>query len=403
MKPVPESTVSRDALYAEVWRTPLLKLAESYGISNVALAKVCRKLNVPVPGRGYWAKVAAGHPVEQRPLPRTAKHQTATIRPVRPKPADAEVGRLPTAETRARIGPIDATPGTRPHPLTVKTRRHFLDAERRLARAAKVRKAGRSLQADEWPPWEDHGRLHCTAAEGYSLTVSLAVLDRALRILDAIAKALERQGFRFLDVDAVPQRAGKTGNLGSYVVKDNERLHFWCREGYSRRTRTAAELAEAERAHMYVGKCEYLPNGRLVIEMEGEEYGLGAIFRESAGVRLENDLGRVVAAFVDAVPRQRALREAREANERERRLAERRAWEERERVRKEKEALEALLLEAERSRRFQVLGEYLDQLERTVREEDEVSPEGQAWLAEMRALIDRYDPARRRLRGESPA
>ncbi len=86
-----------------------------------------------------------------------------------------------------------------------------------------------------------------------------------------------------------------------------------------------------------------------------------------------------------------------------RQLAERRAWEERERVRKEKEAVEALILEAERSRRFQVLRDYLDQLERAVRVDGELSPEGQAWLTEMRTLVDRYDPACRRLRGEGPA
>jgi beta-xylosidase len=32
------------------------KVAEEYGVSGAAIAKVCRKLEVPVPGRGYWAK-----------------------------------------------------------------------------------------------------------------------------------------------------------------------------------------------------------------------------------------------------------------------------------------------------------------------------------------------------------
>ncbi len=178
MKAPPESTVTREALYAAVWRTPLLKLAASYGISNVALAKVCRKLNVPVPGRGYWAKVAAGHPAEQRPLPRTAKQLTATIRPVRPKSEDEVAARVPTTETLNRIGSIDAAPTARPHPLTVRTRRHFAEAERRLAKAAKARQAGRSLSPDDWPPGEDHGRLHRTVAEGFPLTVSLGALER---------------------------------------------------------------------------------------------------------------------------------------------------------------------------------------------------------------------------------
>lgn len=39
----------------------MTKVSKRYGISDVALAKVCRKMAIPVPERGYWARVAAGH------------------------------------------------------------------------------------------------------------------------------------------------------------------------------------------------------------------------------------------------------------------------------------------------------------------------------------------------------
>lgn len=35
-------------------------LAKEYGISDVGLAKICKKLHIPVPGRGYWANKTAG-------------------------------------------------------------------------------------------------------------------------------------------------------------------------------------------------------------------------------------------------------------------------------------------------------------------------------------------------------
>lgn len=60
---------NRVDLYNEVWSQPLVKLSERYGISDVRLGKVCRKLNIPHPGRGYWAKRTVGQPVEQVPLP----------------------------------------------------------------------------------------------------------------------------------------------------------------------------------------------------------------------------------------------------------------------------------------------------------------------------------------------
>jgi hypothetical protein len=60
---------NRLELYNEVWDQPLLKLSKKYGISDVRLGKVCRKLKIPHPARGYWAKRAVGQTVEQVPLP----------------------------------------------------------------------------------------------------------------------------------------------------------------------------------------------------------------------------------------------------------------------------------------------------------------------------------------------
>jgi hypothetical protein len=63
------SAWNRVELYNEVWDQPLVKLSRKYGISDVRLGKVCRKLQIPHPGRGYWAKRAVGQTVEQVPLP----------------------------------------------------------------------------------------------------------------------------------------------------------------------------------------------------------------------------------------------------------------------------------------------------------------------------------------------
>lgn len=61
--------VSREELYRQVWETPMVKLAANYGISGNGLAKICSRMSVPYPPRGYWAKKAAGHAVVVSPLP----------------------------------------------------------------------------------------------------------------------------------------------------------------------------------------------------------------------------------------------------------------------------------------------------------------------------------------------
>src|ERR1700694_751303 len=55
-----ETVFERVTMYAEVWKEPVNTVAKRYGVSDVALRKICEKLGVPVPPLGYWAKVAAG-------------------------------------------------------------------------------------------------------------------------------------------------------------------------------------------------------------------------------------------------------------------------------------------------------------------------------------------------------
>jgi hypothetical protein len=60
--------LSRDELYEKVWSLPGSKLAKQFGISDVALAKVCKKFGIPRPDRGYWARLEAGQMLSKPPL-----------------------------------------------------------------------------------------------------------------------------------------------------------------------------------------------------------------------------------------------------------------------------------------------------------------------------------------------
>ena len=59
----------REELYQKVWEKPVSEVAKEYGISDNALRKRCINLHVPLPERGYWARLRAGKPVKQSPLP----------------------------------------------------------------------------------------------------------------------------------------------------------------------------------------------------------------------------------------------------------------------------------------------------------------------------------------------
>jgi len=60
--------ITREQLYDLVWSEPMRTLAKRIGISDVAIAKHCRKSDVPVPERGYWNKLQAGKKVVRAEL-----------------------------------------------------------------------------------------------------------------------------------------------------------------------------------------------------------------------------------------------------------------------------------------------------------------------------------------------
>ncbi len=62
-------TVNREKLYDEVWAEPMTTVALRYDVSSNFLARVCERLKVPRPPRGYWPQVKVGKKNPRPPLP----------------------------------------------------------------------------------------------------------------------------------------------------------------------------------------------------------------------------------------------------------------------------------------------------------------------------------------------
>lgn len=58
----------REDLYNLVWTSPVSEIAVRLGVSDVALAKLCRRAGIPIPGRGYWQRAESGQAVDPTPL-----------------------------------------------------------------------------------------------------------------------------------------------------------------------------------------------------------------------------------------------------------------------------------------------------------------------------------------------
>jgi len=64
-----EIRIDRTALFNRVWSEPVEKLAKEWGLSGRGLGKACRRLQIPVPPRGFWARAQHGQRMRRPRLP----------------------------------------------------------------------------------------------------------------------------------------------------------------------------------------------------------------------------------------------------------------------------------------------------------------------------------------------
>lgn len=167
--------VTREALYEEVWSAPATIVSPRYGLSDAGLLKVCKRLQIPVPGRGYWARVQAGRSVRKPPLPALASGRRLGPTPLSPDEvalrARVQEAVLQTRESQPQISvPSDLV---EPHAL--------------------VREAASRLKQREG--WDHPAGVRSAPKEVLNLQVTMNSLDRALRLMDTLLKALEPSGF----------------------------------------------------------------------------------------------------------------------------------------------------------------------------------------------------------------
>jgi integrase len=76
----PSYYLPRAELYKLVWERPVVEVAARFGVSDVGLSKICRRAMIPIPNRGYWARLDSGQDVKAKALPPAPKGFTEKIR-----------------------------------------------------------------------------------------------------------------------------------------------------------------------------------------------------------------------------------------------------------------------------------------------------------------------------------
>lgn len=355
--------VSREELFQQVWKTPMIRLADAYGITGNGLAKICDRLSVPYPPRGYWAKKAAGKNVMQLRLPPAGADTPAsvTIRPTRqpprPKPLEPE-----QQERAVRVEQDDLiiVPErlTRPHPVIA----GWIAEHDQRRRAAKRDRNSWGPPFVEWTE-TDH---------------------RSHRILDTLFKAAMRHGLTV-----------KTGDRReTFFAFGQQRIDYKLHEKQKqvRRPKTESEMRwfrEGDRTWSQVLE----PTGFLVFTIE--TYAIRREWLESESKPLETQLPHIVRSLALAGPTLVKLSREREDAERRRQEAERIRQIETERRQKERNRWRRFgefarqWEDAERGRRFLAAIEAQEH-DRTLTIDGRPLQE---WLAWARDQIEQHDPA----------
>lgn len=334
--------LSRSELFDAVWKTPLVRLAEQYGFSNVALKKKCVKYEIPTPPRGYWAKKAAGYKVktptlaigEYNPEIKIRIHWTKKIR----------------EKEERKIIPDKLN---KPSKIILETKKTYKDT---------YHLKGNYLHS----VWKYNG---------LRLKVSPKSLLWALSVYDAVLKELEKAGYR-LDF---------AGN-SFVVIKQNIQISMYIYE----KSKTL-KIAKGNKKYKLTGLLALKFSGRFSVEgaiSESKKHG----FKN----RLSDIVNYIEAAVSKSRKKERAFRLKRLRDHKQKQLKLQ------VNTRKclflslkniEKGEFDSLLNNATMHNNCNIVREYLEAMKWQWRKESsDFTKEQKNKLKEARILIDRYDP-----------
>ena len=363
----------RETLYKEVWEKPVTEVAKRYKVSDVAIHKVCKALDIPTPPAGYWAKLRAGKPVSVIPLPPSDKPSRKTgIQTGSAFQAAGEKESLAflNEEDRSVIFAVASQillpdEGARMHPKIIAHRKVVAEWKKHKNSDNRV--------------WN---RRNAESVPFLADSISDESLPRACRIIDALIKAMEPLGCSLTDTlsfvvngEIVPLAFSESKDEVKHIPTKEENLQLLKYEEERKRYSWASKPQ--------IRKYDHVFNGKLTLSVNGQKS-----FRDCKSYVLEDRLGDIMIEIYEAAEEIRKAREAREEAERKRQEEERRREELRKRYNVEVDRTLALTNLAEDYDTACKIRRYIA----VVEAQGEPDEETAKWIEWAKAKADWYDP-----------
>ncbi|WP_320123021.1 hypothetical protein [uncultured Sphaerochaeta sp.] len=346
----------REKLYEEVWAEPVYKVAKRYGVSNVAIAKTCRKMLIPLPEPGYWNKMQSGQKLKKTPLPKVEKYPKVKKTYFRPPSEDEQKERVhlvPEAfEIEKQILDKEKLPGMEVDfdPEIKITNKYVLNTKRGLEKSCKH-------------ATNEYGRCSSDIDENFMVSIGPDNIKRVLAILQTLCDELEKRGYSVGTKPEIGSKDSETQNSYPervvnqvYAIIMDTYIPFWIME-----TSKKIELSEEERKKSYQ-KYKYVPSGRLSLELSNNPSGSHAWAKWHDGKKrkIEDQLHDIIINMIKRVAATKEQQACWRMQEDKYRIEEERRKAQERLARMEKARVENLGKEADRLVRFKQMKEYIE-------------------------------------------
>ena len=272
-------TLTREEIYDLVWSKPMREVAPTLNITDVGLAKMCKRLNIPRPKQGYWLRDKRDR-AKPRALPPATKGMSSAVT-IQPKT-------VLKIETKA----IQTLPV-----ISTKTVTHSLVRD--------CRKCFSGTKPNEF------GRL---MAQREDVQVSRASLARALSLLNILVHTVLEMGHE--------ARYSNEHKMIEFSI-EGEPMRVSLFEPATRSTHILTKKEEQDKAkygRIWAPRWDHAPSGKLVLNLSGQGlYEIQTQWKDRKTIGLEKMLPKIIQGFLVAADWTKAKR--REDEERERKWA----------------------------------------------------------------------------------
>ena len=387
---------NREKLYEGVWSEPVIKVAERYGVSGVAIAKTCKKMHIPVPGRGYWNKVQSGQKLKKTPLPDFDDC---------PK-----VKRwVPTPLSASEIAQIEKT--NRDHSDRLVPEAFFLQddlLEQETAPEMRVtfnpdiiisnqyvKNTRQNLNGSKKNIGNyTFGRCNSINNEAFEVSVDPENIDRAVAILQTLCDELKKRGYSIGENPADTKKAREYRQRKIhpvYAIVLDEYISFKITETSKRH-----ELSEEERKRRYE-RYQYTPSGKLTFEILNAPHGnsIRTKWQDRKLIRVENWIQDIIINMIKTATMLKEQR-AQRIKQEELWAVEREKQRQQEKEKKIEEArVENLIKEADRLVRIKQLKEYIELISSVGKErlgDEYPKSDFSKWVKWAKGVLEKNDP-----------